>query len=64
MGEDECYARLHGEREGVVKVVRLPPRRPRYASLMRGEQLRQHFEDKLDARAQAEAASSASPRAT
>jgi hypothetical protein len=64
MAEEECYARLHGEREGMVKIVHLPPRRPRYAALLRGEQLRRLFEEKLDSRDQAEAASSASPRST
>ena len=55
MEEEECYARSYGEREGMVKVVRLPPRRPRYASLVRGEKMRQLFEEKLDSRDQAEA---------
>jgi hypothetical protein len=31
--EAEAYARCHGDRGNDVKLVRLPPRRPRYLSI-------------------------------
>jgi len=50
--EAEAYARCHGERGNDVKVVRLPPRRPRYLTILRtGEELRQRFEERLNQRA-------------
>jgi hypothetical protein len=49
--EAEAYARCHGERGNDVKLVRLPPRRPRYLSILgTGEELRQRFEERLDRR--------------
>ena len=49
--EAEAYARCHGERGNDVKVVKLPPRRPRYLSILRtGEELRQRFEERLNQR--------------
>jgi hypothetical protein len=52
--EAEAYARCHGDRGNDVKVVRLPPRRPRYLSILRtGEELRQRFEDRLNQRERA-----------
>ena len=49
--EAEAYARCHGERGNDVKVVRLPPRRPRYLAVLRtGEELRRRFEERLDQR--------------
>jgi hypothetical protein len=49
--EAEAYARCHGDRGNDVKVVRLPPRRPRYLSVLRtGEELRRRFEERLDGR--------------
>jgi hypothetical protein len=50
LGEAEAYARCHGER-GNVKVVRLPPRRPRYLAVLKtGEELRRRFEERLERR--------------
>jgi len=49
--EAEAYARCHGDRGSDVKLVRLPPRRPRYLAILRtGEELRQSFEARLDGR--------------
>jgi hypothetical protein len=49
--EAEAYARCHGDRGTDVKLVRLPPRRPRYLSILRtGDELRQRFEERLNQR--------------
>jgi hypothetical protein len=49
--EAEAYARCHGDRGNDVRVVKLPPRRPRYREiLVTGERLRRRFEERLDAR--------------
>jgi hypothetical protein len=49
--EAEAYARCHGDRGSDVKLVRLPPRRPRYLAILRtGEELRQSFEERLNGR--------------
>jgi hypothetical protein len=49
--EAEAYARCHGDRGNDVKLVRLPPRRPRYlAVLSTGEELRRGFEKRLERR--------------
>jgi hypothetical protein len=49
--EAEAYARCHGDRGNDVKIVRLPPRRPRYLAVLRtGEELRRRFEERLDRR--------------
>jgi hypothetical protein len=51
LAESEAYARCHGDRSNEVKLIRLPPRRPRYLSILRtGEELRQRFEERLDRR--------------
>jgi hypothetical protein len=51
LGEAEAYARCHGERGNDVKLVRLPPRRPRYLAVLKtGEELRRRFEERLDRR--------------
>jgi hypothetical protein len=55
LSEAECYARCYGERAGMLRVVHVEPRRPRYAVELSGEDLRTLFEVKLDAR-EAEAA--------
>ncbi len=56
LSEAECYARCYGDhRDEQVSVVRLSERRPRPGSI--GEQLRERFEERLDARGpEAEAA--------
>ncbi|HWH55389.1 MAG TPA: hypothetical protein VNT04_07395 [Gaiellaceae bacterium] len=49
--EAEAYARCHGDRGNDVKIVRLPPRRPRYLAILQtGEDLRRRFEERLDRR--------------
>jgi hypothetical protein len=48
--EAEAYARCHGDRGNDVRVLRLPPRRPRFAVLLTGEELRRRFEERLDRR--------------
>ena len=50
LNEAEAYARCHGDRYQQVRIVQLPPRRPRYDVLASGEELRRDFEDRLDAR--------------
>ena len=48
MSESECYARLYGDRESTVAVIReFEPERPSGGLL--GEQLRRLFEEGLDA---------------
>ena len=56
LGEAECYARLHGERDaevralGRVEVARIEPRPPRLLPRISGEYLRRCFEKRLDSR--------------
>jgi len=50
LNEAEAYARCHGDRDELVRIVKLPPRRPRYDVLESGEELRRLFEDRLEAR--------------
>ena len=50
LDEAAAYARCHGARGQDVKIVKLPPRRPRFDVLADGEKLRRHFEERLDAR--------------
>jgi hypothetical protein len=59
LSEAECYARCYGERAGMLRVVSVEPRRPRYALDLSGEDLRTLFEDKLDAREPASEAEAA-----
>ena len=41
----------HGNRDNDVRIVKLPPRRPRYKDVLTtGEELRVLFEERLDAR--------------
>jgi hypothetical protein len=55
LGEAEAYARCHGDRGNDVKIVRLPPRRPRYFAILRsGEEVRRRFEERLDRRERGE----------
>ena len=49
--EAAAYARCHGERDDNVRLVKLPPRRVRYDSVLsNGEAIRQDFETRLDTR--------------
>lgn len=51
LDEAAAYARCHGMRDNDVRIVKLPPRRPRYESVLTtGEELRELFEQRLDAR--------------
>ena len=50
LSEAEAYHRCHGERIADVKIVHLEPRRPRYETRVKGEDLRLAFERKLTER--------------
>ncbi len=50
LDEAEAYARCHGERGAEVRIVHVEPRRARYDLAVSGEDLRQSFERRLDAR--------------
>jgi hypothetical protein len=50
LSEAECYARCYGSREASIRIVRVEPRRPRYALAVDGERLRALFEERLDGR--------------
>jgi hypothetical protein len=50
LDEAEAYARCHGDRGAEVRIVHVEPRRPRYDLVVSGEDLRQSFERRLDAR--------------
>ena len=50
LSEEECYLRCYGADETKVRVVRLEPRSPRGLGRITGEELRQLFEVRLDAR--------------
>ena len=51
LDEAAAYARCHGDRDNDVRIVKLPPRRPRYEDVLTtGEELRALFEERLDAR--------------
>jgi hypothetical protein len=52
--ESAAYARSYGDRGQEVKVVKLPPRRPRFPVLMSGEELRRRFEERLSKREEGE----------
>jgi hypothetical protein len=51
LGESEAYHHSYGEPPRDVKVVKLPPRRPRYQEVLAdGERMRQAFLKRLDKR--------------
>jgi hypothetical protein len=51
LDEAAAYERCHGGRDNDVRIVKLPPRRPRYEDVLAsGEDLRALFELRLDAR--------------
>ena len=51
LDEAAAYARCHGDRDDSVRVVKLPPRRARYDSLLAtGEEIRRGLESRIDAR--------------
>ena len=52
LDESEAYHHSYGEPSRDVKIVKLPPRRPRYQEVLAdGERLRQAFLKRLDKRA-------------
>ena len=50
IGEAEAYGRSYGDQTGLVKVVKVGPRRPRYQLKVSGEALRDAFLDRLNRR--------------
>jgi hypothetical protein len=51
LGESEAYHHSYGEPRRDVKIVKLPPRRPRYRQVLAdGERMRQAFLQRLDKR--------------
>jgi len=56
LSEAECYARCYRGWEPTVTLVKLEERRPRYPLPVSGEMLRQIFEERIDSRAEDEAA--------
>jgi hypothetical protein len=51
LDEAAAYARCHGERDENVRLVKLPPRRARYESVLAsGEAIRLGFEQRLETR--------------
>ena len=50
IGEAEAYGRSYGDQTGLVKVVKVEPRRPRYQLKVSGEALRDAFLDRLNRR--------------
>ena len=51
LDEAAAYERCHGSRDNDVRIVKLPPRRPRYKDVLTtGEELRELFEQRLEAR--------------
>jgi hypothetical protein len=55
LGESEAYHHSYGEPPKDVKIVKLPPRRPRYQQVLAdGERMRLAFLRKLDKREQDE----------
>lgn len=51
LDEASAYARCHGDRDDNVRIVKLPPRRVRYETVLSsGEAIRREFEERLDTR--------------
>ena len=51
LGESEAYHHSYGETPRDVKIVKLPPRRPRYQHVLAdGEKMRKAFLQRLDKR--------------
>ena len=51
LDEAAAYARCHGDRDESVRIVKLPPRRARYDTLLAtGEEIRRGLENRIDAR--------------
>ena len=51
LDEAAAYARCHGDRDETVRIVKLPPRRAHYETVLAtGEDIRRGLESRLDAR--------------
>ena len=51
LDEAAAYARCHGDRDESVRIVKLPPRRVRYDTLLAtGEEIRLGLEARIDGR--------------
>jgi len=51
LDEAAAYARCHGDRDESVRIVKLPPRRAHYDSLLAtGEEIRRSLEARIDGR--------------
>ena len=50
LSEAECYARCYGAGDDAVRFMKLEPRRSDHDTRVSGEDLRQAFEQRLDAR--------------
>ena len=50
LGEDDAYERCHGTRPGDVRVVAVPPPKPRLLPRLSGDHLRHCFQERLDNR--------------
>jgi hypothetical protein len=50
LSEAECYARIYGGSDPAVRIVRLEPRTPHFATRLSGEDVRRRFEERLDGR--------------
>jgi hypothetical protein len=51
LGESEAYHHSYGQPPRDVKIVKLPPRRPKYRQVLAdGERMRQAFLNRLDKR--------------
>jgi hypothetical protein len=50
LSETECYVRLYGGWDSTVTLTKMEPRRPRYELAVSGEDLRRHFEARIEAR--------------
>jgi hypothetical protein len=51
LDEATAYARCHGDRDDNVRILKLPPRRARYETVLSsGETIRREFEERLDTR--------------
>jgi len=51
LDEAAAYARCHGDRDESVRIVKLPPRRAHYDTLLAtGEEIRRSLEARIDGR--------------
>ncbi len=50
LNERDCYSHCYGVRDGNVRIVKVEPRRPRYAPTVSGEEVRLLFEARMGSR--------------